>query len=61
MDQREALRTEISAKLDGVQRHFLAYVLKKDGCVYDFVRISDKPDTDADDFERFVSGFATQR
>lgn len=34
---REALRTEITAKLDGVQRRFAVYVAKKDNCVYDFV------------------------
>lgn len=34
---REALRTELSAKLDGVQRKFVVYVAKKDNCVYDFV------------------------
>lgn len=36
MDSREALRTHLYAKLDGVRRELLLYVLKKDGCVYDF-------------------------
>lgn len=36
-DGREALRTDISAKLDGVEKRFLVWVLKKDGCVYDLL------------------------
>lgn len=36
MDGREALRTHVLAKLDGVPRELLLTVLKKDGCVYDF-------------------------
>ena len=39
MDGREAMHTVMSAKLDGVPKMFDAYVLKKDGCVYDFVDI----------------------
>ncbi|MEO0323306.1 MAG: hypothetical protein AAF447_10145 [Myxococcota bacterium] len=35
-DGREALRTELRAKLDGVERGLVFVVLKKDGCVYDF-------------------------
>ena len=45
LDGREALRTEIVAKLDGVKKHYVVYVLKKDGCVYDFVYVS--PGADA--------------
>jgi hypothetical protein len=58
---REALRTEITASLDGVRKRYLVYVLKKDGCVYDFMHIAaadSAPDGRAD-FERFVQGFAT--
>jgi hypothetical protein len=36
-DGREAMRVELSAKLDGVERRFVAWVLKKDGCVYDLL------------------------
>ena len=36
MDGREAMRTHVTAKLDGVPRELLLTVLKKDGCVYDF-------------------------
>jgi hypothetical protein len=58
LDGREALRSELMAKLDGVPKHYVVYVLKKDGCVYDFMRIA--PDqSDLATFERFVQGFAT--
>ena len=61
LDGREALRTEISASLDGVKKRYLVYVLKKDGCVYDFMYIA-AGDTDAgaaSEFQRFVQGFST--
>ena len=61
LDGREALRTEITAALDGVKKRYLVYVLKKDGCVYDFMYISAaEADSGARaEFERFVQGFAT--
>jgi hypothetical protein len=61
LDGREALRTELVADLDGVAKHFVVYVLKKDGCVYDFMRIGDSldPEQSRAAFERFVQGFAT--
>lgn len=60
MDGREALRTTMDAKLDGVPKHFTVVVLKKDGCVYDFLHISDRnASADQENFERFVRGFAT--
>jgi len=58
LDGRDAMRTEMVAELDGVPKHFLVYVLKKDGCVYDFVRIG-ATDGDPGDFEAFVRGFHT--
>lgn len=61
LDGREALRTELTAKLDGVKRRFVVYVLKKDGCVYDFSEIasaSANPDSDRV-FEGVVRGFST--
>ena len=59
LDGREALRTEISAALDGVKKHYLVYVLKKNGCVYDFMYIAaDSALGSRADFERFVQGFA---
>jgi hypothetical protein len=61
MDGREAMHTVMRAKLDGVPMAFDAYVLKKDGCVYDFVGISTPPSFQANRraFENFVSGFHT--
>jgi len=58
---REALRTEINAALDGVKKHYVVYVLKKDGCVYDFMYIAAE-DTDGAGvaaFDGFVQGFST--
>ncbi len=60
MDGREALRTELVAKLDGVPKHFTVVVLKKDGCVYDFLHITDgNASGEQEEFQRFVRGFAT--
>ena len=38
-DGREAMRTAVTAKLDGVSRQFLVWVLKKDRCVYDLLYV----------------------
>jgi hypothetical protein len=61
LDGREALRTELTARLDGVQRRFRVYVLKKDGCVYDFSEIAtDRASAESDRvFEDAVRGFST--
>jgi hypothetical protein len=40
LDGREALRSHITAKLDGVARELLLVVVKKNDCVYDFALIS---------------------
>lgn len=63
LDGREALRTEMTAKLDGVKKQFVVYVLKKDGCVYDFLFISDVQGrgAEAERFDRFVAGFRALR
>ena len=37
LSRREALETELTAKLDGVPRRQVILVLKKDACVYDIV------------------------
>lgn len=58
LDGRDALRTVLLAKLDGVPKHFVVVVLKKDGCVYDFLRIGSDA-SGADEFDRFVRGFST--
>jgi len=60
-DGREARRTTLTAKLDGVPKRFVALVTKKDNCVYDFVLICDGEPTRCAaarrDFDAFVSGF----
>lgn len=60
-DHREALRTVIEAKLDGVPMKFTVWVLKKDGCVYDLAYMAAPPhfERGAAEFDRFVRGFAT--
>lgn len=40
LDSREALRTHLRAKLDGVPREMVLTILKKDGCVYDFALVA---------------------
>jgi hypothetical protein len=60
-DGREALHTKLRAKWDGVAIAFDIYVMKKDGCVYDFVYMGDPAayDAGAREFEGFVGGFRT--
>ncbi|MBI3201740.1 MAG: hypothetical protein HYZ29_09380 [Myxococcales bacterium] len=58
LDGRDALKTVLLAKLDGVPKHFTVVVLKKDGCVYDFLRIGHDA-SGVEGFERFVQGFST--
>jgi hypothetical protein len=60
---REALRTRVAAKLDGVPIMLELYVLKRNGCVFDLSYVA-PPDSYARserDFARFVSGFADAR
>ena len=60
LDGREALRTHVVAKLDGVLREMVLIVLKKDGCVYDFALVAPRGDAFARArpvFERLVAGF----
>ena len=62
MDDREALRTHFTAKLDGVPRDILLQILKKDDCVYDFALITPAgPSFDEAlvDFDRMLAGFTT--
>jgi hypothetical protein len=61
LDGRAALRTETVAALDGVRKHYTVFVLKKNGCVYDFVDVAaGEPSAEARaEFEQFVHGFAT--
>lgn len=60
-DGREAMHTELSAKLDGVPNRFDVWVLKKDGCVYDlyYFAAPERFDADKTRFDAFVHGFAT--
>jgi len=60
--EREALFTDVDAKLDGVRRRLRLVVLKKDGCVYDFALVG-PPDARFDQarsaFDAWLSGFST--
>jgi hypothetical protein len=60
-DGREALHTKLRAKWDGVPIAFDIYVMKKDGCSYDFVYMGDPTayEEGTRDFESFVRGFRT--
>lgn len=63
MDGREALRTHARARLDGVPRELLFYVMKKDGCIYDFALVTPTGasfDRALESFEPFVAGFSTR-
>jgi len=56
---REALRTRLTAQIDGVAQEFEIVVVKKDGCNFDFI-YSAPPERFAarlQDFQRFVAGF----
>ncbi len=60
MDDREALRTHVLAKLDGVPRELLLHVLKKDGCVYDFALVAPPGqgfDAAVPEYEAMLAGF----
>ena len=60
-DGREAMHTRLSARLDGVPMSYDIFVLKKDGCVYDFVLVGEpaKSDGGVEPFESFVGTFHT--
>jgi hypothetical protein len=60
-DRREALHTRVGAKWDGVPLELDVFVMKKDGCVYDFVYLCppDQIEAGAVEFESFVHGFHT--
>jgi hypothetical protein len=57
-DGREAMHTQLRAKLDGVPMQYDVYVMKKDGCVVDLVYVA-PPDFFAEgdsNFQHFVLG-----
>jgi hypothetical protein len=60
-DGREAMHTSLSAELDGVPMRYDAWVMKKDGCVYDllFFASPDSFDRGYPRFEALVRGFTT--
>jgi hypothetical protein len=63
MNEREALRTHVVARLDGVPRELLLYVLKKDDCVYDLALLAPVGasfERSLVEFEPFVAGFSTE-
>ncbi len=63
MDGREALRTRLTAKLDGVRRELVLTVLKKDGCVYDFSLIASDPESAVraiGDYDAVLAGFRSR-
>lgn len=63
MDQREALRMILVAKLDGVPRKMALIVLKKDGCVFDFSLIAPPDDHFSralPHFESLLAGFRSE-
>ena len=60
LDGRAALRTDLSAALDGVPLHYRVVVMKKDTCVYDFMLMTPNG-SDSAEFDRFVAGFETMR
>ena len=62
-DGREALRTDITAKLDGVPRRFVVWVMKKDKCVYDLTYIAppESFESGVGAFDSWVTGFRARR
>lgn len=63
MDGREALRTHVRAKLDGVPRELVLHVLKKDGCVYDMALVSPPGpsfDAAASSYDALLASFGTR-
>jgi hypothetical protein len=63
IDRREALRTRVDARLDGVPIALDLYVLKRNGCIFD-LSYAAPPDAfarGAGDFQHFVDGFGDAR
>ncbi len=60
MDGRDALQTSYSAKLDGVPIDVTVSVMKKDGCVHDFMLVS-RPGQGGQraELDRALDGFTT--
>ena len=62
-DGREAIHGRLTAKLDGVPMAYDVFVLRKDGCIYDFVYVAPpaRLEEAVPGFERFAFGFHTVR
>lgn len=63
LDGREALRTHVVARFDGVPREIVLYVLKKDTCTYDFALIAPpggRFSAAETVFDAFVQGFSSE-
>lgn len=63
LDAREALRTRVRAKLDGVPRELDLVVLKKNECVYDFALVGapgQGVEAARGAFEALLAGFTTE-
>ncbi len=63
LDGREALRSRYVAKLDGIPVGLDMVVMKKDGCVHDFVYLSpvDRGDSQRPVFEQVLKAFHAER
>lgn len=63
MDEREAMRSHHTARLDGVPVELELVVLKKDGCVYDFSYVAPAGQAAArmGDFDAVLAGFHAER
>jgi hypothetical protein len=62
-DQREAMRSDVTAKLDGVERRLVVWVMKKDKCVYDlwYIARPDKFGGGIVEFDAWAKGFSARR
>lgn len=62
LDGREALRTHLTALMDGVPVELVLVVLKKDHCVYDFTYLSPvgRQAEREYDFDQLVAAFTTE-
>ncbi len=62
-DGREAMRSDVTAKLDGVPRRLVVWVLKKDKCVYDlmFLAPPERFEGGLEAFDAWAKGFTASR
>lgn len=62
-DGREAMRSDVTAKLDGVPRRLAVWVLKKDKCVYDLMYLGppERFESGVETFDAWAKGFSASR